>query len=395
MGLVFEIPMPPPAKILLLALGDHAADDGTNVRPAVKRMSQKASISERTVQRLLQAFQRPREDAEGRAILVRVKRATNKLPAEYRIDVKALRILGRHADTSSASDRDALGRHADTPSGAVRGDTGDTPRGDTGVTSETAVGVTPEVAGGDSGGNLGVTSSDTQSVSRSNRQEPSVLHERPRAPVHVAIDRFADRWTEQHGKPTGAPADARPLRPHFTDRDAGSLKRLIDAYDLPTVLRAIDAYFDSPDPYYRELGHTLNVFASSSTFTRLIAHGRAAAPATVDLDAPIAWGQPGGLIRKWNEHSPDECRAITNEALSVEWLEAEREQLAKHPDETFWDNVLAQFHQSAYLRGKTRPTPQNPTPLAKTLDWLFSVGRGGIDNAALVHDGKYRDGVAA
>ena len=255
------------------------------------------------------------------------------------------------------------------------GDTHDGDEGDVRVTPEGDAGVTP-----------GTSSEELLTRNRV----------RARADVHVAVGRFAKRWTERHGRLDDAPAEAEaePLRPVISDRDCASLKRLINHAGLDVVLRAIDAYFDSRDPYYAELGHTLAVFVSSNTFNRLIAQGRGAAISMPDLDQPIPWGQPGGLIRKWNEQSPDDCRAITTEALSLDWLAAERHALAKHPDEVFWDRVLVQFQQSAYLRGKTRPTPQNPTPLAKTLDWLFSTGRGGIDNAALVHDGKYRDGVA-
>ena len=53
MGLVWELNLPPNQKIVLLALADHADDDGGNVYPSIKRTAWKTGYNERQVQRIL------------------------------------------------------------------------------------------------------------------------------------------------------------------------------------------------------------------------------------------------------------------------------------------------------------------------------------------------------
>ena len=60
MGLAFYAPILSTKKLLLVALADHASDDGSDVFPGVPRLAIKCSISERHVQRLLRKF-----EAEG------------------------------------------------------------------------------------------------------------------------------------------------------------------------------------------------------------------------------------------------------------------------------------------------------------------------------------------
>src|SRR3990172_2477056 len=57
MGRVFALAIPKAEKFLLLAMADHAHDDGTEVRPGIKRLSEKTSDSERNVRRLLRSLE--------------------------------------------------------------------------------------------------------------------------------------------------------------------------------------------------------------------------------------------------------------------------------------------------------------------------------------------------
>ena len=53
MGQVFYLPIPSNHKIILLALADHAQDDGSSVFPSHRRLALKSSTSERNVRRVI------------------------------------------------------------------------------------------------------------------------------------------------------------------------------------------------------------------------------------------------------------------------------------------------------------------------------------------------------
>jgi hypothetical protein len=67
--------------LLALALADHAHDDGTNIRPSVKRLATKTRQSERTVQ-----YQLRRMEASGWLQLVANAAGGRNTPREYRIN---------------------------------------------------------------------------------------------------------------------------------------------------------------------------------------------------------------------------------------------------------------------------------------------------------------------
>ena len=76
------------AKLVLQRLCDFADDDGGNVFPTIKRVSEDCGISERTTQEAMR-----RLEAIGVLTLVREGDAGAKRPREYRIDVDALASL--------------------------------------------------------------------------------------------------------------------------------------------------------------------------------------------------------------------------------------------------------------------------------------------------------------
>ena len=107
--------------LLLLALADFASDDGGNVFPSVEKMAEKTRASRRTVQRNLRKL-------EDEGVLIEVRPASQRFPAEYRIVLEALRRppegegrygdapegrQGRHSDHPGASSATILGRHGD------------------------------------------------------------------------------------------------------------------------------------------------------------------------------------------------------------------------------------------------------------------------------------------
>ena len=81
--------------LLLLALADFASDDGGNVFPSVEKMAEKTRASRRAVQRNLRKL-------EDEGVLIEVRPASQRFPAEYRIVLEALRRPpegeGRHGD---------------------------------------------------------------------------------------------------------------------------------------------------------------------------------------------------------------------------------------------------------------------------------------------------------
>lgn len=78
LGQVWDYVLKPAEQTVLLALADHAHDDGTGVRPGVGRVVWKTGLSEATVHRVLR-------DLRGRGVLIQTRRAGYRRPAEYRI----------------------------------------------------------------------------------------------------------------------------------------------------------------------------------------------------------------------------------------------------------------------------------------------------------------------
>jgi Helix-turn-helix domain len=53
MGLIFELSIPSTEKLVLLAMADHAREDGTGCYPSIKRLARKTSLTRRGVQKVL------------------------------------------------------------------------------------------------------------------------------------------------------------------------------------------------------------------------------------------------------------------------------------------------------------------------------------------------------
>ena len=83
LALVFEAPLPPNEKIVMLALADYADDSGGNVRPSVDRLVVKTTMSRSTVRRMLDRLER------GGYLVVEQKPRQHH-PAHYQIDLSAL-----------------------------------------------------------------------------------------------------------------------------------------------------------------------------------------------------------------------------------------------------------------------------------------------------------------
>jgi hypothetical protein len=75
----------PTHKLVLLALADHASEDGRNVYPGVNRLMLKTGLSERAIRKTLSDLR----SKECRLLIV-VKKATQHYPTQYAIDLRKL-----------------------------------------------------------------------------------------------------------------------------------------------------------------------------------------------------------------------------------------------------------------------------------------------------------------
>jgi len=82
MGHVFYLPLPPADKLVLLAMADHADDDGTKCYLSVHRLTQKTGYSRRGVQKIIRRLEKA-----GFLIPRRHLRGGHGLAREYRIIV--------------------------------------------------------------------------------------------------------------------------------------------------------------------------------------------------------------------------------------------------------------------------------------------------------------------
>lgn len=101
----------------------------------------------------------------------------------------------------------------------------------------------------------------------------------------------------------------------------------------------------------------------------------------------VAWG-PRELIQLYNAEAPDESPAV--QTVSPERLRKAKQYLDRFPERAWWQQVFAQMHHSAFLRGLAAKTNGHESFVAD-FDWLLTKGKDGSENAAKVHDGRYQD----
>lgn len=131
-GKVWFLELPRSEQLVLLALADHAHDDGSHVYPSVGYTAWKTGYDYRTVQRNIRSL-------EAKGVLVLVAEADRRRAREYRIDLRQAKAKppyepGERKRKEKRSDRadesDAAGRQSDAPapggasSSAARGGSG-------------------------------------------------------------------------------------------------------------------------------------------------------------------------------------------------------------------------------------------------------------------------------
>lgn len=103
----------------------------------------------------------------------------------------------------------------------------------------------------------------------------------------------------------------------------------------------------------------------------------------------MEWPSPQALADLYNARTPDNVPSV--KTLKGGRLEKAKRYLRIFPDQTWWEEVFAMYHRSAFLSGKVQPS-NGHGHFHPDFDWLLSKGKDGSDNCAKVHDGRYSDG---
>lgn len=234
MAQVWEIKVTRTQQSILLAMADHANDEGRHCYPSVPYLAWKTDYSERQVQRTL-------KELRDAGILEVTKEASRYQPTEYRIRLDRAQ-----------------------PKVPFRGDTDDTPaeiRGDTHVTP----GVTPVSHRGDMGVVSGVTSMSPEpsiepSVeppreprggdrARTGRSPtPAAVPPPPANPPPVVLDYFDPDKLQNGRMPPGAGAS--PTEVYLESFSLEEMRRAKVQFD-PTVKRKLEEEVKDLDKWRR------------------------------------------------------------------------------------------------------------------------------------------------
>lgn len=95
----------PNQKLVMLALSDYAADDGTSIYPSIKTLASKTALSGSSIRNAIRELRNP----DGLNLLTVVSHYTNRRPNRYAINVKNLRALSPDTQKSSVSSPDTQG----------------------------------------------------------------------------------------------------------------------------------------------------------------------------------------------------------------------------------------------------------------------------------------------
>lgn len=253
MTLVFERDLPHSLKFVLLALADHADDDGERIWPSVPALAEKVGLARRAVQYHLRTL-----EADG--LLVLTKPSKRHRPNEYRIDLDALEAIPLLPGLVA---RRAARRGA--PFAPLDSD---------GAPS-TPLGVQKSARRGATNATLGA-----QPIAPESSVEPSVVQQPsktlPTEKLAAAPRRrFRVDWAPRLDE---ADRTAHPIRyvltyfdlgffrryqtrhPPMGGKEAKLCERVVGHYGLDRTLGFVDAFFEMESDWLRRTGHTWNIF---------------------------------------------------------------------------------------------------------------------------------------
>jgi hypothetical protein len=86
-------------------------------------------------------------------------------------------------------------------------------------------------------------------------------------PTRTAFDHYQTLFLSRYAAKPEYGSDSNSRNKH-----AGAMARLLRKHGIDEVIRRLDAYFDAPDPFLQQSGHSLGLFFSSDVQTKLVAH---------------------------------------------------------------------------------------------------------------------------
>lgn len=149
MSLVWEHEFSHQEQAIMLALADHAHDDGTQVRPSIDRIAWKTGYSPRSVQRIIKGLHKS-------GVLILTEPATNRTPNVYAINWGSAKPKLEFSEWKQVNKSEETGGDKLSPQVFHRGDNLSPPGGSRGDKLST-LGVTNRVSRGDKSSTLGVT----------------------------------------------------------------------------------------------------------------------------------------------------------------------------------------------------------------------------------------------
>lgn len=110
MGAVFDLDVPGPEKLVLLAMADHARDDGTGCYPSMDTLARKTSQSRRGVQKIMRRLEqkgliKPSKLSRGRVTTEYEITITNREPGSL-LPISQPRTAGHPTANGSAFNRE-------------------------------------------------------------------------------------------------------------------------------------------------------------------------------------------------------------------------------------------------------------------------------------------------
>ena len=226
---VWDQPMPPSEKIVLLRLADHANPDGGDVYPSVASVAAHTGISERQVQRYIKSFVE-----RGILVITGHAKGGRSNPREYRF---TFQFTPRKGDTITSPITDKKGDADDTVSERVTSKKGDIERQQR-VTSETER-VTPMTRKGD----IAVSPEPPITTNTEPSGEPSGMPRNGAAQTLLAV-LYED--VLQIGKPTNY------------SKAVGQAQQLVKAGSSPEEVRDIAEWLLA-DPFWAAKGITIGL----------------------------------------------------------------------------------------------------------------------------------------
>lgn len=243
MSIVWKKEVPSNRLGMLLALADHAHDDGSNVYPSAAHLAWKVGMSERHVRTVL-------KELHGENVLIKVKQATPQHPTVWRLNLDALadkrsweevreehltakRSRGsepRAEETSAQTESDSEESRAEDS--ATHGRKSVQFRAEVQSSAEPSLGTVIEPSG-----SVEKTSFSTGEAAEQSSDGPPKDEVKPQDPKQYGVAQLMERVNAARERGASLHSPTNDERKDFGKQFAQCLK---DGYDMDTLLLALD-----------------------------------------------------------------------------------------------------------------------------------------------------------